>query len=493
MVDIPKRKGPDMNSKGAKFRKNHGLFPRNPGIHHRRSEKSFVPSALFALSPYKKNTAYYTVSRNSSMKRFNLLIAESSRNQKSLQQSEEKLRLFNHQLSCITQSTSSVIGNEYFNNLVQSLASVFGMRYAFIGKIEKGSPKTLRTVALWDKNKIIENLTFILKDTPCEKVIDQETSFYPQNVQTYFPYDQCLVDWGIHSYLGVPLLNLEKQPFGVLSVMDEKPIEDFDHYHSILNIFAARCSSEIERMDAEAQLKLKTRELEKSHLAMKDFVSIASHDLQEPVRKIAIFGSRLIEKEDSLKPEIREHLERMQKSALRMQDLINDLLLFSRTSTQTEPFRKIDLKVVLKEVTADLEVLINKSEAKIQFSSLPTIEGNPSQIRQLFQNFLSNAIKFHEVGKPPKIEIKSRLNKQSGWEISIKDQGIGFNEKYKDRIFRPFERLHGRNEYEGTGMGLAICQKIAENHGGAISVKSQPGKGTCFSVIFPQKSPSLKL
>ena len=186
------------------------------------------------------------------------------------------------------------------------------------------------------------------------------------------------MDWGIHSYLGVPLLNLEKQPFGVLSVMDEKPIEDFDHYHSILNIFAARCSSEIERMDAEAQLKLKTRELEKSHLAMKDFVSIASHDLQEPVRKIAIFGSRLIEKEDSLKTEIRKYLERMQKSALRMQDLINDLLLFSRTSTQTEPFRKIDLKVVLKEVTADLEVLINKSEAKIQFSSLPTIEGNPS-------------------------------------------------------------------------------------------------------------------
>ena len=275
--------------------------------------------------------------------------------------------------------------------------------------------------------------------------------------------------------------------------MDEKPIEDFDYYHSILNIFAARCSSEIERMDAEAQLKLKTRELEKSHLAMKDFVSIASHDLQEPVRKIAIFGSRLIEKEDSLKTEIRKYLERMQKSALRMQDLINDLLLFSRTSTQTEPFRKIDLRVVLKEVTADLEVLINKSEAKIQFSSLPTIEGNPSQIRQLFQSFLSNAIKFHEVGKPPKIEIKSRLNKQSGWEISIKDQGIGFNEKYKDRIFRPFERLHGRNEYEGTGMGLAICQKIAENHGGAISVKSQPGKGTCFSVIFPQKSPSLKL
>ena len=125
--------------------------------------------------------------------------------------------------------------------------------------------------------------------------------------------------------------------------------------------------------------------------------------------------------------------------------------------------------------------------------TLPTIEGNPSQIRQLFQSFLSNAIKFHEVGKPPKIEIKSRLNKQSGWVISNKDQGIGVNEKYKDRIFRPFERLHGRNEYEGTGMGLAICQKIAENHGGTIFVESQPGQGTCFSVVFPQNGSPLKL
>jgi signal transduction histidine kinase len=427
------------------------------------------------------------------MKRFNFLIEENYKNQKSLRTSEEKLRLFNQQLSCITQSTSSVIGNEYFNNLVQSLASVFGVRYAFIGIVTGTLIKKIKTLALWDGNKLTKNFVYDLEGTPCEKVTKMEVCYYPQAVQEYFPNDSYLVEQGIESYLGVSMLNSEKKLLGLISVMDEKPIEDFDHYHSILKIFAARCSSEIERMDAEAQLKLKTLELEKSNLALRDFVSIASHDLQEPVRKIAIFGSRLIEKEDSLKPEIREYLERMQKSALRMQDLINDLLLFSRTSTQTEPFRKIDLKVVLKEVTADLEVLINKSKAKIHFSSLPTIEGNPSQIRQLFQSFLSNAIKFHEVGKPPKIEIKSRLNKQSGWEISIKDQGIGFNEKYKDRIFRPFERLHGRNEYEGTGMGLAICQKIAENHGGTISVESQPGQGTCFSVVFPQNGSPLKL
>ena len=137
--------------------------------------------------------------------------------------------------------------------------------------------------------------------------------------------------------------------------------------------------------------------------------------------------------------------------------------------------------------------MIHKSKANIHFSSLPTIEGNRSKIKQLFQNLLSNAIKFHEEDKHPKIEIISRLSKQGGWEISFKDQGIGFDEKYKNRFFRPFERLHGRYEYEGTGMGLAPCQKIVENHGGAIFVGSQPGQGTCFSVIFPQNSSPLKL
>ncbi|MFP6638042.1 MAG: GAF domain-containing protein [Nitrospinaceae bacterium] len=278
-----------MNLKKSKLRIKHTYSPKNSAFFQPSSEKHSVPPIPSFLFPFKRKRDYFMASKYCSKKRLNFLIEESNRNQKSLQKSEEKIRLFNYQLSCISQNTYSAIGHEYFNNLVESLATVFEMRYAFIGKIEEGSPKTLRTVALWDRNKIVENLTFTLKDTPCEKVIGQETGFYPQNVQNYFPHDQYLVDWDIHSYLGVPLLNLEKQPFAVLFVMDEKPIENHDH--SILNIFASRCSSEIGRMNMEAQLRLKTADLEKVDRTMQDFVSIASHDLQEPVRKIAIFGS----------------------------------------------------------------------------------------------------------------------------------------------------------------------------------------------------------
>lgn len=432
------------------------------------------------------NTAYYSVSRNASMKRLNLLVEESRKNQESLAKSEEKIRLFYDQLSSISQATSSIIGHEFFNQLVQSLSSVFGVRYAFIGKIVDISANTIRTMALWNGKDMAENFTYCLKGTPCEQIIARKSCFFPKGIQKIFTKDKFLVDWNIHSYLGVPLINSEQQPIGLLSLMDDKPLVHYDHYHSILNIFAARCVSEIERMNAEFQLKTKTLELVKSNQALKDFVSIASHDLQEPLRKIITFGSRLAEKEGELNPESKDYLHRMQKTSLRMQELIDDLLLFSKASTHAEPFKKTDLKVVISEVIADLELLLQKNDGNILVGSLPTLDSSPSQIRQLFQNLMSNAIKFHAEDKPPKIEIHSHLNDQGDWEISVQDQGIGFDEKYRERIFRPFERLHGRSEYEGTGMGLAICRKIVEGHGGTILVESQVGKGTCFKVIFPQ-------
>ncbi len=473
-----------MSAKNSKFRIKQNLTHKKPAI---------IPQPEQKNSARQNNTAFYAVSRNASMKKLNLLIEASEKNRDSLQKSEEKIQIFYHQLSSISQNTSAVIGIEFFNNLVQNLTSAFGMRYASISTLEDLPAKTLRTIAFWDGSNITANFTYDMEGTPCEKVMRQETCFFPQDVQKHFPSNQFLFDWGVHSCLCVPLLNADTHPFGVLSVMDDKPIPHYDHYHSILKIFAARCASELERMDIEARLKRKTQELEKSNLAMEDFVSIASHDLQEPLRKIVTFGSRLTEIEHDLKRESKEYIDRMQKTAFRMQNLIEDLLLFSKASTQTEPLKKVNLKTVLKEVLTDLELLLEKNNGTlILIGTLPTIEGNPFQIRQLFHNLLSNAIKYHDEDKPPNIEINSFLNKQGGWEIFFKDQGIGFDEKYKNRIFRPFERLHGRDKFEGTGMGLAICKKIAENHDGTISVTSQPGQGTCFSVTFPPQQLSLK-
>jgi signal transduction histidine kinase len=465
-----------MNANRSKLQAKQNLSAKTPNLSRKKHERS---------TSLSDNTALHAVSRDQSSKRLSLLIEKSKKTLASLQKSEEELHQLNHQLSSISQSTCSVIGDEFFFNLAQSLASVFGVRYVIIGKITGITNEKIKTLTFWDGNKIAENFVYALKGTPFEKVVDDKVSFFPNAIQEHFPDDLFLFENNIESYLGVPMFNAEKQLIGILSVMDKKPISHYDHFSSILNIFAARCASEMERMNAETQHDSKAQELKKSKQALKDFISLASHDLRGPAGKITLFGERLAEKIDHLEPESKEYLVRMQKSALKMQELIDDLLVFSQTAIQAEPSRKINLEKVFKEVIIDLGLSLLKNDGQILIDPLPTIEGNLAQLRLLFQNLLSNAIKFHDPDKLQEIKIYSRSCGQNNWEVSVKDRGIGFDEKYTDRIFRPFERLHGKNEYKGTGMGLAICQKIAENHGGTIQAQSQPGQGACFTVVLP--------
>jgi PAS domain S-box-containing protein len=245
-----------------------------------------------------------------------------------------------------------------------------------------------------------------------------------------------------------------------------------------------------QRIEDQEALKRKSMDLEKSNQALRDFVSIASHDLQAPLRKIASFTSRLECEKEKIRPESMEYLERMQKTAHRMQELLDDLLLYSQVSVQTESFQNTNLEVTLAHVLEDLNISHHKFPDTIKIGSLPKIEANATQMRQLFQNLISNAIKFQKKGTPLHIEIQGELIDNNLWKIFVKDQGIGFDEKNLDRIFRPFEKLHGVNEYEGTGMGLAICKNIVEGHRGTITAESQPGHGACFTFTLPAKAAS---
>jgi len=174
----------------------------------------------------------------------------------------------------------------------------------------------------------------------------------------------------------------------------------------------------------------------------------------------------------------------MQSSAKRMQVLINDLLTYSRVSSQGQPFSKVDLNSIVKEVLSDLEIRIEQTSAEIKVDPLPPIDADPSQMRQLFQNLLANALKFHKPGEAPKIQLQSKVS-GTHCVIQISDEGIGFDEKYLDRIFTIFQRLHGRHEYEGTGVGLAVCRRIIERHHGTITANSTPGKGSTFILNLP--------
>ncbi|WP_375769642.1 ATP-binding protein [Archangium gephyra] len=238
--------------------------------------------------------------------------------------------------------------------------------------------------------------------------------------------------------------------------------------------------------DITEQKKTQLR-LEQSNRELESFASVASHDLQEPLRKIQTFSERLrVAYAGVLGPEGRDHLERLNNAAARMRKLIDDLLSYSRISSKAQTFLLVNLTDTARGVLGDLETAIERSGASVTIGELPAIEASPMQMRQLLQNLLSNALKFSRDGVAPVISLQATVHLETRLcELRVEDNGIGFDEKYLDRIFDVFQRLHGRGKYEGTGIGLAICRKIAERHGGSIRAQSTPGQGSTFIVTLP--------
>ncbi|HEV2435985.1 MAG TPA: PAS domain-containing protein [Verrucomicrobiae bacterium] len=252
---------------------------------------------------------------------------------------------------------------------------------------------------------------------------------------------------------------------------------------------------------SEGKLRQFTTQLERSNRELQDFAYVASHDLQEPLRKIVVFGERLKDQEgEKLDAQSRDYLERMQKAASRMQTLINDLLTFSRVTTKARPFAQVDLAQVARDVINDLEGRIELVGGRVEVGTLPLIDAEGLQMRQLFQNLIGNALKFRRPDVSPVVKVGAQIITGPSLEggttvarrlcrLTVSDNGIGFDEKYLDRIFNVFQRLHSRNEYEGTGMGLAIARKIVLFHHGEITAKSKPGEGTTFIVTLPVTHP----
>jgi light-regulated signal transduction histidine kinase (bacteriophytochrome) len=244
-------------------------------------------------------------------------------------------------------------------------------------------------------------------------------------------------------------------------------------------------TAELLKMNEE-QRKYTTM-LEQSNRELEEFAFVASHDLQEPLRKIQTFADRVKNMHSgSLGEKGRDYLERMQRSAGRMQDLIQDLLRYSRITSRSEPFTMVDLKETAQDALTDLRVLLKETGGRAEIDELPHIEADRVQMRQLFQNLFNNGLKFHGREKPV-VKARSSASCVGGfWEIFVEDNGIGFDECYLEKIFKPYQRLHGRDSiYLGTGMGLAICRRIVERHGGSITAKSEPGKGATFIVRLP--------
>jgi len=250
----------------------------------------------------------------------------------------------------------------------------------------------------------------------------------------------------------------------------------------------------------ERELERKITELKRSNKDLEDFAYVASHDIQEPLRKIISFSERLKNKYvNSLDDEAQRYLERIMTATKSARQLIDGLMDFSRLTREEQSFEKADMNTLFQEVKTELELKIEETEASVKSASLPTLEIVPVQIKQLLSNLLLNSLKFRKQNIAPVIRLgcrrllkqevaKHRLDAAVNYfEITVEDNGIGFEEEYAERIFQMFQRLHGKAEYPGAGIGLALCKKIVENHHGIIFAKSRLDHGTVFSIILPEK------
>jgi signal transduction histidine kinase len=239
-----------------------------------------------------------------------------------------------------------------------------------------------------------------------------------------------------------------------------------------------------ERKRVEAELIITSNRLISSNMDLQQFAYVASHDLQEPLRAVAGFLTLIVSKNKGrLDEETESWINHAVEGAQRMRTLINDLLSFARVESQGKPLVKTDCNAALQRAQKNLSVLLKESDLVLEAEKLPVVTGDEGQLAQLFQNLLSNAVKFRSAA-PPRVVI-GVSERQKEWLFTVQDNGIGFDEEHAKRIFVIFQRLHGRDEYKGTGIGLALCKKIVERHGGRIWAQSQPGKGSTFSFTIP--------
>ncbi len=399
----------------------------------------------------------------------------------------ERKQIENAQLFLLQSGYSN---GDFFTALACYLAECLCMDYVCIDQL-LGDGLIAQTVAIYFDGKFDDNVAYALKDTPCGNVVGKTICCFPREVRHLFPQDVVLQEMKAESYVGATLWDSRGQPIGLIAVISRKPLENHHLAESVLKLVATRAAGELERRHADAALKEYAEKLQWANRELQDFTYIASHDLREPLRKIHAFGERIMKKyQATLDKEGLDFLNRMVNAADRMEDLLQALLAYSQVPTHSEPKTLIDLNQVVQEVLLDLQVSLERSGGQVEAQPLPILPADLTQMRQLFQNLIANALKFHAPGVQPQIKVDwQRLPVEAGTrpmaQISIQDNGIGFDEANLGSLFRPFMRLQGRNKYEGSGMGLTICKKIVERHGGSITAKSQPGVGSTFLVTLP--------
>jgi PAS domain S-box-containing protein len=383
----------------------------------------------------------------------------------------------------LAQCGSTTSGEDFFQSLARYLAQSLGMDFVCIDRLQEGS-LAAQTVAVYFDGKFEDNVSYILKDTPCGDVVEKTICCFPRDVRHLFPDDVVLQKMLAESYVGTILWNSQGQPIGLIAIIGRKPLADPKPVTSILQLVALRAAGELERRQAEEQLKQINEELNRSNTDLYRFAYVASHDLREPLRAIEGFVKLLQQRyKDSLDEKANEYINYAANGAKRMEELLTGLLAYSRVQTHGKERIPMPAQSLLNAAVRNLQRSIAESNAAITADPLPEVKADGMQLTQLFQNLIQNAIKFKS-DKRLEIHVGCRRN-DNHWLFSVRDNGIGIDHVYHERIFTIFHRVNPRDKNPGQGIGLSICKRIVERHGGKIWVESEQGKGATFYFTIP--------
>jgi two-component system, sensor histidine kinase len=378
---------------------------------------------------------------------------------------------------------SGYSGEDFFVSLARYLAQSLSMDYVCIDRL-LGDKLTAQTVAVYFDGKFEDNVEYTLKDTPCGDVVGKTICCFPRDVRRLFPRDVILQEMAAESYVGCTLWSSQGQPIGLIAVLSRKHLANPRLAESVLKLASLRAAGELERRQGEMELQTHQLQLEAANKELESFSYSVSHDLRAPLRAIDGFSRIILKQADKFDENTRRQFHLIRDNARTMEILIDNLLTFSRVISNNMTLTEINMDKLAQEVWEELRAVNSEREIDVRITDIMSGFGDRNLVKQVLLNLFSNSVKFTKNRKPGIIEMRSY---KEGDKVvySLKDNGAGFDMAYYDKLFGVFQRLHSHEEYEGTGVGLAIVQRIIKRHGGRVWGEAKIDEGATFYFTLP--------